>query len=84
MNPPIIYRYVWRSDDMNFDSASLKKLLSIYSPEEIAKYIRLSLADEYNQNDESESVANQRRLLNEFIDRNGNAGEKCERSRKRV
>ena len=42
---------------MNFDSATLKKLLSIYAPEEIAKYIRLSLADEYNQNDESESVA---------------------------
>lgn len=62
---------------MNFDSATLKKLLSIYAPEEIAKYIRLSLADEYNQNDESESVANQRRLLNEFIDRNGNIGEKC-------
>ncbi|MBE6139990.1 MAG: recombinase family protein [Firmicutes bacterium] len=62
---------------MNFDSSILKKLLSIYSPHEIAKYIRLSLADEYNQNDESESIANQRRLLNEFIDRNGNNGEKC-------
>lgn len=62
---------------MNFDSALLKKVLSIYKPDEIAKYIRLSLADEYNQFDESESVANQRRLLNEFIDRNGNVGAKC-------
>lgn len=52
-------------------------LLSMYKPNEIAKYIRLSLADEYNQTDESESVANQRRLLNEFIARNGNEGEKC-------
>lgn len=62
---------------MNFDSASLKNLLSVYTPDEIAKYIRLSLADEYNQTDESESVANQRRLLNDFINRNGNIGEKC-------
>jgi len=62
---------------MNFDSVSLKSLLSVYAPDEIAKYIRLSLADENNQTDESESVANQRRLLNEFIDKNGNIGEKC-------
>lgn len=62
---------------MNFESNTLKKLLGIYDPEEIGKYIRLSLADEYNQNDESESVANQRRILNEFINRNGNVGEKC-------
>lgn len=62
---------------MNFDSASLKQIFNIYSSEEIAKYIRLSLADDNNQTDESESVANQRRLLNEFIDRNGNVGEKC-------
>lgn len=62
---------------MNFESTLSKSLLNIYKPEEIAKYIRLSLADEYNQADESESVANQRRLLNEFINRNGNVGEEC-------
>lgn len=62
---------------MNYESSLSKMLLNIYDPEEIAKYIRLSLADEYNQTDESESVANQRRLLNEFISRNGNDGEKC-------
>lgn len=62
---------------MNFESTLSKLLLNIYKPEEIAKYIRLSLADEYNQADESESVANQRRLLNEFINRNGNVGEEC-------
>ena len=54
---------------MNFSSSSLRNTLSIYSANEIAKYIRLSLADEYGQKDESESVANQRRLLNEFISR---------------
>ncbi len=62
---------------MNFENTLSKVLLNIYKPEEIAKYIRLSLADEYNQADESESVANQRRLLNEFINRNGNVGEEC-------
>ena len=62
---------------MNFSSASLRNTLNIYSADEIAKYIRLSLADEYGQKDESESVANQRRLLNEFISRNGNIGENC-------
>ena len=62
---------------MNFSSSSLRNTLSIYSANEIAKYIRLSLADEYGQKDGSESVAHQRRLLNEFIDRNGNTGEKC-------
>ena len=62
---------------MNFESTLSKLLLNMYKPEEIAKYIRLSLADEYNQADESESVANQRRLLNEFINRNGNVGEEC-------
>lgn len=62
---------------MNFSSSSLRNTLSIYSANEIAKYIRLSLADEYGQKDESESVANQRRLLNEFISRNGNVGENC-------
>ncbi len=62
---------------MNFDITNIKKLLNGYLPEEIAKYIRLSLQDEYNQTDESESIGNQRRIINEFINRNGNIGEKC-------
>ena len=64
---------------MNYDCGILNNLLSKYKNDEIAKYIRLSLADEYNGKpaDESESVTNQRRLLNEFINRNGNDGEKC-------
>lgn len=62
---------------MNFETSFSKMLLSMYDSSSIAKYIRLSLADEYNQTDESESVANQRRLLNDFIFRNGNDGEKC-------
>ncbi len=34
----------------------------------------MSLADEYNQIDESESVSNQRKILNDFINKNGNNG----------
>ena len=34
----------------------------------------MSLADEYNQIDESESVSNQRKILNDFINKNGNSG----------
>lgn len=68
---------------MNYDCGMSGLLLKVYKPEEIAKYIRLSLADEVKSNgevkpiDESESVTNQRRLMNEFIDRNGNVGELC-------
>lgn len=68
---------------MNYDCGISGLLLKIYKPEEIAKYIRLSLADEVKANgevkpiDESGSVTNQRRLMNEFIDRNGNVGEQC-------
>lgn len=68
---------------MNYDCGVYGLLLKLYKPEEIAKYIRLSLADEIKPGekakpiDESESVTNQRRLLNDFIDRNGNVGEKC-------
>lgn len=68
---------------MNYDCGISGLLLKVYKPEEIAKYIRLSLADEAKANgeakpiDESESVTNQRRLMNEFIDRNGNVGEQC-------
>ena len=62
---------------MNFYCTDKITLLRMYSPEEIAKYIRLSMADEYNQSDESESVVNQRRLMNEFINRNGNVGDRC-------
>lgn len=68
---------------MNYNYGISGLLLKIYKPEEIAKYIRLSLADEVKANgetkriDESESVTNQRRLMNEFIDRNGNVGEQC-------
>lgn len=66
---------------MNYDCGVSKALLNIYKSEEIAKYIRLSLADEeggkQKPTDESESVTNQRRLINGFIDRNGNIGENC-------
>lgn len=68
---------------MNYDCGISGLLLKVYKPEEIAKYIRLSLADEAKANgeakpiDESESVTNQRRLMNEFINRNGNVGEQC-------
>lgn len=66
---------------MNYDCGVAKALLNIYKPEEIAKYIRLSLADEESEKqkptDESESVTNQRRLINGFIDRNGNIGANC-------
>lgn len=68
---------------MNYDCGISGLLLKVYKPEEIAKYIRLSLADEVKANgevkpiDESESVTNQRRLMNEFINRNGNVGEQC-------
>ena len=68
---------------MNYNSSIVNLLLKRYKSEEIAKYIRLSLADEIKTDeinkpiDESESVTNQRRLMNEFIDRNGNVGELC-------
>ena len=62
---------------MNYDCSNYGATLKDYKPDEIAKYIRLSLADEIKASDESESVTNQRRLMNEFITRNGNVGEKC-------
>ena len=65
---------------MNFDNSIMSMLLSIYSPEEIAKYIRLSLEDrdkEDKDKDESESITNQRRILNQFIDSKGNKGSEC-------
>lgn len=62
---------------MNYDCSNYGATLKDYKPEEIAKYIRLSLADEVKPTDESESVTNQRRLMNEFIARNCNVGEKC-------
>ena len=62
---------------MNYDCSNYGATLKYYKPDEIAKYIRLSLADEIKASDESESVTNQRRLMNEFIARNGNVGEKC-------
>ncbi len=48
----------------------MNNILSIYKPNEIAKYIRLSLSDD-NIN-ESESIINQRKIINEFIEKNGN------------
>lgn len=63
---------------MNFDNGILSKLLSIYSPDEIGKYIRLSLEDRNKEdNDESESITNQRGIINHFIDFNGNDSSKC-------
>ena len=62
---------------MNYECYNYGATLKDYKPDEIAKYIRLSLADEIKASDESESVTNQRRLMNEFIARNGNVGEKC-------
>ena len=55
-------------------------LLKDYSPEEIAEYIRLSLEDRNKKGgvvDESESITNQRRIINNFIDNRGNVGSKC-------
>ena len=60
---------------MNFST-----LLKDYQPDEIAKYFRLSLEDRSKKGglaDESESIANQRRIINQFIDLRGNCGEKC-------
>ena len=62
---------------MNYNCSNYKVTLKNYKSSEIAKYIRLSLADETIVGDESESVTNQRRLMNEFITRNGNIGENC-------
>lgn len=61
---------------MNYDCLEYVGLLKDFKPGEIAKYIRLSLADG-DKVDESESVINQRRLMNDFIKRNGNIGESC-------
>lgn len=53
-------------------------LLEMYSPEEIAKYIRLSLKDRRKgDKDESESISNQRIIINQFIDQRGNKGSQC-------
>ena len=65
---------------MNFDNGLMSMLLSVYSQDEIAKYIRLSLEDrdkEDKDKDESESITNQRRILNQFIDSRGNKGSEC-------
>lgn len=65
---------------MNFDNGIMSLLLSIYSPDEIGKYIRLSLEDrdkEDKDKDESESITNQRKILNQFIDSKGNKGSEC-------
>ena len=63
---------------MNIDNMMLSKILSIYQPEEIGKYIRLSLEDRNKEdNDESESITNQRRIINHFIDFNGNDSDRC-------
>lgn len=57
---------------------NVSNLLAEYKPEEIAKYIRLSLEDKgKGADDESESVTNQRLIINQFIDMRGNIGSKC-------
>lgn len=65
---------------MNFDNEVMSKLLNVYSPNEIAKYIRLSIEDrdkEGRYKDESESITNQRKILDLFIDNRGNRGSEC-------
>lgn len=63
---------------MNFDSEKISLNLSYYAPDEIAKYIRLSLEDKYKDvTDESESVTNQRKIINQFINSRGNIGSDC-------
>lgn len=50
----------------------IEKTLFNYKPSEIAKYIRLSLADDLSSNkNESESVINQRKIINEYISKSG-------------
>ena len=54
--------------------------LSNYSENEIAKYLRLSLMDNLKKGgikDESESIANQRNIINNFIDQKGKKGFLC-------
>lgn len=63
---------------MIIDNSTLSKTLSFYSAEEIGKYIRLSLEDRNKEDkDESESITNQRRIINHFIDFSGNDSSKC-------
>jgi len=59
---------------------AISTLLSMYKPDEIAKYIRLSEEDKNKKGgiiDESESITNQRLILNQFIDLRGNQGDLC-------
>lgn len=54
--------------------------LSNYSENEIGKYLRLSLMDNLKKGgikDESESIANQRNIINNFIDQKGKKGFLC-------
>lgn len=54
--------------------------LSAYSPDEIGKYFRLSLEDKNKKGrvkNESESISNQRVIVNNFIDKCGNVGSLC-------
>lgn len=58
----------------------ISTLLAGYSIDEIVKYYRLSSKDKSKRGglkDESESIANQRRILNQFIDLRGNRGDQC-------
>ena len=50
---------------MNFDNGLMSMLLSVYSQDEIAKYIRLSRDD--GDDRESESVENQRDIIDNYI-----------------
>ena len=55
-------------------------ILKNYAPSEIAKYYRLSLEDRNKKGgvvDESESISNQRSIINNFIDKRGNVGSLC-------
>ena len=57
---------------------TLSKILSIYSSDEIGKYLRLSKKNKQKcNNEDSESIINQGKIINEFINIHGNDGSQC-------
>ena len=63
---------------MSFDKRK-DKVLGQYLPEEIGKYLRLSVEDREKEGgeEESDSISSQRNIINRYIDYNGNIGNKC-------